>query len=299
MTFTANIVGLGRIGMKFEFDEKRTKPASHLGAIKNNPDLKIVGICDSDTLNLKKAINYVGEAIHYFEDYKKMLKRSPADILVVATPPETHYNIVIDACAAKNKPKLIFCEKPLAANEIEAKIMVRKCKEYGVSLAVNLTRRWENIWGQAKYLSKEIGDFSFHGDFSGDIESVGIHMADLINFLGPTKTCAVNHHNVPYLLFEVTLAGEKGVVSISGNGSNIYYAVPTASQRYSGIKELKLNTQYKGNIWQQNGTPISQAYQNIFYHLEKEVPLLCDGQHGYEAMYRLNEMRSSYMRDII
>ena len=48
------VIGLGKIGLHYAFDDKRKQPASHIAAIMNNPNLKLVGVCDPDKKSLEK-----------------------------------------------------------------------------------------------------------------------------------------------------------------------------------------------------------------------------------------------------
>ena len=51
--YKAVVIGLGKIGLKYGLDLKRTQPASHIAAIIDNPNLELTAVCDSD----KESIN--------------------------------------------------------------------------------------------------------------------------------------------------------------------------------------------------------------------------------------------------
>ena len=115
---TATLIGLGQIGMGFEFDEKRSKPASHLGALRQLKDkISLECIVDFDEEKLKNAEQYYGAIPVRLASAGDFID-SPVDtdIIIVATPEEshysTHYSILYDAQKRKH-PKLVFCEKPL------------------------------------------------------------------------------------------------------------------------------------------------------------------------------------------
>ena len=48
------VIGLGRIGLHYAFDDKRPQPASHISAIMDNSNLKLVGVCDMNDKSIKK-----------------------------------------------------------------------------------------------------------------------------------------------------------------------------------------------------------------------------------------------------
>lgn len=111
---TANIVGVGKIGFEFELDELRPKPVSHIGTIKQLPEhIQLTGICDlSRNKQLAAQMFYENKDTECFTSYTKMFREKPADILVIATLPNNHFEVVSDAIYSSNPPKLIFCLPP-------------------------------------------------------------------------------------------------------------------------------------------------------------------------------------------
>ena len=57
------IVGLGRIGIQMELDEKRLKPATHFGAYYNHPDVAEIYLCDSNPEQREKAVEGVSASV--------------------------------------------------------------------------------------------------------------------------------------------------------------------------------------------------------------------------------------------
>ncbi len=75
-----------------------------------------------------------------FSDYRRVLELADVDAVVICTPTNTHYEMILDAAAAG---KHIFCEKPvdLAIDKIAAiNASVAKC---GVQLMVGFNRRFD------------------------------------------------------------------------------------------------------------------------------------------------------------
>jgi len=75
-----------------------------------------------------------------FSNYQQVLERPDVEAVAICTPTNTHYQMVLDAAAAR---KHIFCEKPLdlaidKIEEIDAR--VRAC---GVQLMVGFNRRFD------------------------------------------------------------------------------------------------------------------------------------------------------------
>ncbi len=103
------IVGLGGFGQFV------------LESYKNLKNANVVAVSDKDKDITKKiATKYKVKA---YNDHKKMLNE--IDLLVIATPPFTHYNLVMDAIKFK---KYVLVEKPLAINMEQAKKIKNKIK---------------------------------------------------------------------------------------------------------------------------------------------------------------------------
>ncbi len=69
-------------------------------------------------------------------DYRDVLADPTVDAVVVATPPDSHYPIVMEALHAG---KHVLVEKPLATTSAHAEEMVRTARELGLQLAVDHT----------------------------------------------------------------------------------------------------------------------------------------------------------------
>jgi predicted dehydrogenase len=84
----------------------------------------IYAICDSSKINLKKAKNIYPNTF-FFSNYKKAIKNSNIDLVIISTPTNTHYKIA--KYSLENK-KHVVCEKPLCLklNEVEKLISISK-----------------------------------------------------------------------------------------------------------------------------------------------------------------------------
>ncbi|MBK0166636.1 Gfo/Idh/MocA family protein [Klebsiella sp. S69] len=138
-------------------------------------------------------------------DWTSITNDDSIDIIDIATPNNSHYEICLEAFA---KGKNVLCEKPLSTNSKNAEIMAKKAIESGKVHMVNFTyRAWPAI-AQAKKIieSGEIGSIRhFEGHFlqdhnndptiplhwrfkeepagAGALGDVGAHIIDLARFL--------------------------------------------------------------------------------------------------------------------
>lgn len=77
----------------------------------DNVDVRYV--CDSNENNLSKAKKVCGTKTKYTRDYLDIIKDSSIQAVVIATPPQTHYDLAYQAIKAR---KHVFVEKPMTIN---------------------------------------------------------------------------------------------------------------------------------------------------------------------------------------
>jgi predicted dehydrogenase len=74
-----------------------------------------------------------------FTDYREMIAKGDLDAVLVVTPDDLHYPIVMEALAAGLH---VMCEKPLASNAAQARAMYEKAEAAGVKHMVVFTYPW-------------------------------------------------------------------------------------------------------------------------------------------------------------
>jgi predicted dehydrogenase len=87
-----------------------------------------------------------------FTDYRQMIDHGGLDALVVASPDDTHHEIVM---AALNAGLHIFCEKPVALNAAHAKAMYERAEAAGVKHMVMYSHHWQPMMQRLKQLTDE------------------------------------------------------------------------------------------------------------------------------------------------
>ena len=133
------IVGLGRIGSTLEEDRLREKPASHAGAVAASRDCLLVAGCDLRA-DRREAFARRWGCRSLYAEARQMIQRHTPDILHLATPPESHLELVRLAAAAG--VPVVICEKPLAPSSAKAREAVSLCRAAGTALLVNHERRY-------------------------------------------------------------------------------------------------------------------------------------------------------------
>ncbi len=90
-----------------------------------------------------------------YHDYKEMLANEDIDAVVVATPLDTHHQIVMDCLDAG---KYVLCEKTMTMTIEQARDIVKKCHETGKWVMVGHQRRYNPRYNLAVQLAYEAGE---------------------------------------------------------------------------------------------------------------------------------------------
>ena len=140
MTYKVLLVGLGQIGMGYDFDAAFSSDivATHARAFALHPNFILVGGVDSNAHLCAKFSGKYGPEAN--PNLVEMLVKTQPDIVVIATPTRFHGDAVQKALLHAS-PRLILCEKPLAYEQEEAQAMVDACKRRSCQLFVNYLRR--------------------------------------------------------------------------------------------------------------------------------------------------------------
>ena len=246
------IIGLGRIGSSLEDDKLREKPASHTGAITSNPDCVLAGGCDIDQTK-REIFQKRWNCPLVSENPEELFQKTLPDILHIATPPETHFQIIEKAL--KFKIPVIICEKPLAENLKTAKKITRLASKFDSIILVNHERRYSLDYIHAKK-KIEACDFGILNSIQAKVYmgknriprdvlwDDATHMFDILRFLTGRDFCRIKSFGYPdkkasfisvhallgeiplfieiasnkdYLSFEMELNFSKGLIKI-GNG---------------------------------------------------------------------------------
>jgi len=146
------VVGLGRIGSTLEDDRLREKPASHAGAIAARNDCLLAAGCDVRA-DRREAFARRWRCPRVYAELSELLARERPDILHLATPAETHAELV--EVAASSRVPLVVCEKPLSYSAEQARRMVETCDRAGTLLMVNHERRYSRDYRRVRRLIAE------------------------------------------------------------------------------------------------------------------------------------------------
>ncbi len=103
------------------------------------PNVKVTALCDIYEPHLKRALDMFGQPVATYDDYRRVLDDKSVHAVIVATPPHTHKQIVLDALQAG---KHVWCEPPLALNLEDAKAIAQAAVQARTVFQVGLQKRY-------------------------------------------------------------------------------------------------------------------------------------------------------------
>ena len=136
--YKAVIIGAGRIASSFDAPKSKNV-LTHAHALVKHPRVELVGMMDVDSIHGKKEAKKW--KTNFYSDLELMLKATSPEIVVIATPDETHLSILLDLMK-KNTP-LIICEKPVVTKRSDIAKVHLAAKQSKSAVLVNFRRRFD------------------------------------------------------------------------------------------------------------------------------------------------------------
>lgn len=138
--------GLGRIASLLEDDPLREKPCTHAGAVYENPDCIISGGYDIHPERRKEFSKKWNCPV--FESMDEMLTEIKPDILIIATHPDSHLEMI--EYGIKHRTGTMVCEKPLADSLKSARKIAKYHRKKQSKIMTNHERRYSNNYTAVK-----------------------------------------------------------------------------------------------------------------------------------------------------
>lgn len=265
----AAIVGLGRIGSRFDEEAGRTTVWSHAGAYLARPDrFTLAGACETDPAN-SAAFALRCPAVPVHRDLGAMLRAVQPAVVSICTPP-AHHALALQEILACESVRAVWCEKPLAMSVEEGADMVAACRARGVAMVVSYVRRWLPVWARARDIARQgaLGTVRMvRVALPNRLWSMGSHAVDLVQFLGgpiervaalpipelfeeqePAVAALFGFAGGGYGIFEVTgwkanylieaeILGDAGRIIVREDRGTITREGFAPSRRYDGYRE--------------------------------------------------------------
>ena len=293
--YRVKIIGTGRIaGIKDDPLSDPNVAYTHAKAIHLHSGFKLIGACDqnqqkAETFGEKWNIRTISQSV------SKLLDTEPADVIVVCSPTDCHFEQLKEVITCKQPPRIIFVEKPACEDNIQYDEILSLCQSQQVEVLVNHSRRFDPAFRNVAELiqSGELGNLIHgRGTYYGGILNNGVHMVDTIRLLlgqepvvlGAQKQLYRRNEDICvdfrlgfecgeielttfneeyYQLFELELRFERGRASFRDFGAEINLEKPV--KNILGELELKPVTEYSCKAL---GKPFYHAFDQMYQHLE-------------------------------
>ncbi|WP_099221692.1 Gfo/Idh/MocA family protein [Listeria costaricensis] len=121
----------------------------HLKRLENVSEIAVLGVYDIKSAK-KQAAKEQGWNI--FETWEEVLRDPAVEILILATPNETHAPLAIEAM---HHGKEVICEKPATLSVAEFDQVTQAAKETGRHFMVHQNRRWDENYRIIQQLKEE------------------------------------------------------------------------------------------------------------------------------------------------
>lgn len=319
--YRAVVIGCGQIGATYEIKTALPKPASHAASLVANPRTELVALVDPDTVQLKQAGGYYH--VPTFTHPKECLEKLHPDIVVIATPPDTHEKLL--ALAFKMNTPAIVCEKPMADTLKVAKQMVALAKDSDATVALNYQRRFFPLFKAARerIAKGELGDIQQATIcYANGLSNNGSHLLDALQFLlDDTVTWTIgvqNKKNIvapfgsnidgmcgfsrgtiaavqsfdnnSYGIHDLILFGTKGALKITQFGYSCEWVRVREGVTFGGMRELD---------WKGAGREFDKRsmVQDVLGHVVRCLDGACTPQNtladGYRTMQILDALTRS------
>lgn len=186
-TFSAIVVGLGRIGMGYDRHlPESSHVLSHVRALSLHPHFRLLAAVDPDPELRQQFTADIG--LPAYDCVEALPEGLQAHIVVLASPTATHHS-VLDAVLTRMHPRAILCEKPLAPSLAEGLSMQVACERAGIDLWVNFIRRADPAVRAVRELIEAgqiVGPLKAVVWYSKGMLHNGSHFVDLMTYwLGP------------------------------------------------------------------------------------------------------------------
>lgn len=315
------VIGCGNIAGGFDAGRNpEALPFSHAGALRRSAGFDLVACVEPDTVRRDAFMAHWNVAA----GYASMLEIGADerfDVICVCSPTAFHSEHVADALHLK--PRLLFCEKPVASSLEDAEALVVRCEESGVLLAINYTRRWapDVVRLRDEIAAGEWGAVrSVCGTYNKGILNNGGHLIDLLHFLfgtelelifasaptwdfgqdDPTVSAMltmkdgtpvhlVTANAGDYALFEVQIITSVGVVTMTDGGIGWQLRKVVDSPHFKGYRSLGPVEQRAGEY----AFAMMNAFANIESALTCGAALASTGRSALEAQRLCEKIKTS------
>lgn len=140
--FKIGVIGAGMWGL------------THIEAFKKERRAEVTWVCSASEISVSNAVKRY-DIPHSSLDYHDLLKDPTLDAVVVATPPNLHASMTVDAIKAG---KYVLLEKPMVASRREMDLLLAEAARYPKQIILECSCRHSRLQPKFNYVKKMIDE---------------------------------------------------------------------------------------------------------------------------------------------
>lgn len=323
--YRAAVIGLGQMGLMYDFQASRPSPSSHVMAYASHPEIDLVA-CSDIRDEPERYLKEKAPDARFYRNMTDMLRYHSVDVVSICTPPQEHLN-VIRTVLELSDAKIIFCEKPLV-NDVRTISELRAMLQNRPRLLIpNLSRRWNRgiIAVREMVQNQHFGPLeNIHLRYTKGIYNTGSHLFDLVRYFASdfdhvravkqvhssaardgdpsfSFTFALQNgitgyaeafNDENYYMFEIDLYFQHGKIEISCSGDEIEQFEVVEHPLFAGFKMLSLKTTQTGILQESS---LKHATNHIIDLLSGKVESpVCTVEDGLYPLWVADALERSY-----
>lgn len=174
------------------------------------PGARLVSVCDKRPERLASVTSQF-PAVEVTAEYEDLLKDPRVDVIAVATPVSSHYDLALMALKAG---KHVFIEKPMTATAAQAQVLLDEADRRGLIIGVDHTFVYTGAVRKMKELvaNESLGDIYYYdsvrvnlGLFQHDVNVIwdlAVHDLSIMDYILPQRPVAVSATGVGHVAGE-------------------------------------------------------------------------------------------------
>lgn len=318
--YKAAIIGCGKIGAAISTDSTgNSRILSHAHAYSAISKTSLIAIADTNAKNLDDFGNRWFETKAYLDPIE-MIESEKIDILSIATPVSTHFEL-LQKIFNLNTISAVILEKPIALTRDEANDLIKMEAKSKTKVLVNYIRRFPPVYRKSIKDLREgkLGEIQVVTNYyTKGLINNGTHTIDLLRtmFGEPSKVAALGAFSAPYKtdlsssikltfdpgfdaylialdskaynIFDIDILGTKGRLAFRDLGHTQEYYPVEHSKRKHGFSQLSPNAKC-------TDTDLSKAIQfgieSLISSIEQNQAPICtlsDGLRALEIALKIN-----------
>jgi len=139
------VIGLGKVSLSNNITKNNLSLATHCGSLLHKKNFKIVGAVEKKNIPIKIFKSFF--SCTCFTSIQKALKKTEPNLIVIATPTQSHLQITKEILSNRSKNlKAVLFEKPVGLGLKQIYRIKKICQNKRIKIFVNYSRDYEKAF---------------------------------------------------------------------------------------------------------------------------------------------------------